>query len=336
MKKTLALLLSLVLVFALCACGTQAPAATQAPTATGGEATNAPAAPVAVKMATGGTSGTYYGFCGVVAQVLNEKLADQLSITVESTGASKANIQLVEAGEDQLAIVQNDIMYYANTGTVIFDAPVTNFSAVMSCYPEDVQIIANTSITSVADLAGKKVSVGASDSGVRYNAEQILAAYGLTFDDCTVSYESFADSVDSLKNGTIDAAFLVAGPPTTAVTELATSYNFNLLELDDEHIAILQKDYGFYTTDIIPAGTYSCVDHDVKTVAVMATIIAANDLPEETVYAFLKGMFDNKADIAAGHVKGELIDLNTAVSGISIPFHPGAAAYYADQGITVG
>ena len=318
MKKLIALLLCLVLVFALCACGS-----------------SSSSGPVSIKMATGGTSGTYYGFSGIIAQVLNEKLADDLNITVESTGASKANIQLVETGANQLAIVQNDIMYYANTGTVIFDAAVTNFSAVMSCYPEDVQIIANSSINSVADLAGKTVSVGASDSGVRYNAEQILAAYGLTFDDCKVVYESFADSADSLKNGTIDAAFLVAGPPTTAVTELATTYTFNLIELDDEHIAILQDTYGFYTEDTIPAGTYSCVDHDVKTVAVMATIIAANDLPEETVYAFLQGMFDYKDDITAGHVKGALINIDTAVSGIAIPFHPGAVSYYADQGITV-
>jgi len=324
MKKITALLLCLVLVFALCACGSSSTTETAAPSG-----------PVEIKMATGGTSGTYYGFSGIVAQVLNEKLADELNITVESTGASKANVQLLETGENQLAIIQNDIMYYANTGTVIFDTPITNFSAVMSCYPEDVQIIANDSITSVADLAGKTVSVGASDSGVRYNAEQILAAYGLTFDDCTVVYESFADSTDSLKNGTIDAAFLVAGPPTTAVTELATTYDFNLIELDDEHIAILQDTYGFYTVDTIPAGTYSCVDYDVKTVAVMATIVASNDLSEEAVYAFLQGMFDYKDDIAAGHVKGELIDLDTAVSGIAIPFHPGAVAYYADQGITV-
>lgn len=333
MKKTTALLLCLAMVFALCACGNTTPAATATPAAT-----EAPAAsePVAIKMATGGTSGTYYGFSGVLAQVLNEKMADSLNITVESTGASKANIQLIEAGDNQLAIVQNDIMYYAYTGSVIFDAAVENFSAVMSCYPEDVQIIANTSITSVADLAGKTISVGASDSGVRYNAEQILAAYGISFDDCNIVFESFADSVDSMKNGTIDAAFIVAGPPTTAVTELATSYEFNLLSLDEEQIAILQETYGFYTVDVIPAGTYSCVDYDVTTVAVMATIIASNDLSDEAVYNFLKGMFDYKEDITAGHVKGALIDLETAVSGISIPFHPGAVAYYAEQGVTVG
>ena len=166
-------------------------------------------------MATGGTSGTYYGFSGVIAQVLNEKLPDVLSIAVQSTGASKANVQMVEAGECQLAIIQNDVMSYAYTATDMFEgsAPSTDFSAVATMYPEEVQIIASKSITSIDQLKGKKVSVGDAGSGVEFNARQILAAYGLSFDDIVVNNQSFADSADSLKNGTIDAAFIVAGAP---------------------------------------------------------------------------------------------------------------------------
>lgn len=315
MKKIIAIALCLVMIFALAACGSSAES---------------------LSMASGGTSGTYYGFSGIIAQVLNEELKDTVNITVESTGASLANMQLVGDGEADLAIVQNDVMYYAYTGTSLFNEPITNFSAIMSCYPEAVQIIASKDITSVADLKGKTISVGAADSGTRFNAEQILAAYGITFDDCNISYQSFADSVDSLQNGTVDAAFIVAGAPTTAVTELSTTYEFNLLNIDDEHIAALQADYGFYTKNVIPAGTYSCVSDDVQTVAVMATIIASNDLSADTVYAILEGIFTYKDEIAAGHAKGELIDLDTAVSGISVPFHEGAVNYYAAQGIDVG
>lgn len=287
-----------------------------------------------IKMATGGSAGTYYGFSGVIAQVLNEKLKDDINITVESTGASKANIQLIQQGDDNLAIVQNDVMYYAYTGTDMFTEAVTNFSAVISCYPEIVQIVAGSGITSIDQLKGKSVSVGAADSGTRYNAEQILAAYGISFDDINVVYESFADSADSMKNGTIDACFVVAGTPTTAITELATSFNFNLLEVDDEHMDALKKDYGFYTAVNVPADTYSCMTEDVQCAAVMATIIASNDLSQDAVYSFLKGLFDNKAEIAAAHTKGNELDLNTAVSGISIPFHPGASKYYSEKGIS--
>lgn len=285
-----------------------------------------------LKMATGGTSGTYYGFSGVIAQTLNEKLADKLNITVESTGASKANIQMIEIGESQLAIVQNDVMYYAYSSTDMFagETPSTEFSAVASCYPEIVQIIANDSVQSIEDLKGKKVSVGDAGSGVEFNARQILAAYGISFDDIIVNNQSFADSSDSLKNGTIDAAFIVAGTPTTAVTELASTYDFNILEVDDEHIAALQKDYSFFTKSVIPAGTYSCVNEDKQTVSVMATIIARNDVSEDVIYEFTKGLFEYKGEFS--HAKAEELNLETAVSGISIPFHPGAEKYYKEVG----
>lgn len=317
MKKAIVLLLALCLVVGLCACGGSAQS---------------------IKFATGGTSGTYYGFSGVIANVLNEKLADTLSISVESTGASKANIQMLDAGECNLALVQNDVMYYAYTGTDLFSGEdaITSFSGVCSCYPEYVQIIASSDITSIDQLAGKNVSVGDAGSGCEFNAKQILEAYGLTFDDINVSNQSFADSADSLRNGTIDAAFVVAGYPTTAVTELATNYDFNLLPIDADHAAALQSQYGFYYYGNIPANTYTCVAEDVPAVAVMATIVASNDLSEDVIYAFVKGLFDYKADISASHVKGEELDLDTAVSGMNIPWHPGAVKYFAEQGYTLG
>ncbi|MBR2831945.1 MAG: TAXI family TRAP transporter solute-binding subunit [Oscillospiraceae bacterium] len=334
MKKAIAVILAVVMVLSLglTACGGSKSSSSD------GNATSAPAESATsvqkISMATGGTSGTYYGFSGVVAQVLNGKLKGVMDIAVESTGASKANIQLIDSGADQLAIVQNDVMYYAYTATDMFEGekPITNFSAVISCYPEVVQIIANKNITSIADLKGKNVSVGDAGSGTEFNAKQILRAYGIEFSDINVSNLSFADSADSIKNGTIDAAFVVAGTPTTAVTELSTSYEFNLLEVDDEHVAALQKEYGFYAKVTVPGGTYSCVTEDKQAVAVMATIIASNSLSEDLVYQFVKALFDNKDEIAQGHTKGAELDPATAVSGISIPFHPGAEKYYKEIG----
>lgn len=321
MKRILALGMAAVMALGLCACG--------------GGGSTAEGGVASLNMATGGTSGTYYGFSGVVAQVLNEKLADTLNVTVQSTGASAANIDLIDTGADQLAIVQNDVMYYAYTATDMYDGktPLESYSAVMSCYPEYVQIIANKSITSIADLAGKKVSVGDAGSGVEFNARQILAAYGIDIDsDITKNNQSFADSADSLKNGTIDAAFVVAGYPTTAVSELASTYDFNILTIDQEHADALMSDYGFYTYGVIPGGTYSCVADDVSAVAVMATIIARNDVPEDVIYALVQGIFDNQDEIATAHAKGAELSTETAVSGIDIPFHPGAVKYFTEIG----
>ena len=314
MKRILALTMAVVMALGLCACGG------------GGSGST-------LNMATGGTSGTYYGFSGVLANVLNEAVGDTLNITVEATGASGANIDLIDTGADQLAIVQNDVMYYAYTATDMYEGktPLESYSAVMSCYPEYVQIIANKNITSIEDLKGKKVSVGDAGSGVEFNARQILAAYGIDIDsDIEKNNQGFADSADSLKNGTIDAAFVVAGYPTTAVSELASTYSFNILAIDQEHADALMNEYGFYTYGVIPGGTYSCVAEDVPAVAVMATIIARNDVEEDVIYTLVKGIFDNQDAITEGHAKGAELSVETAVSGIDIPFHPGAVKYFTE------
>ena len=175
--------------------------------------------------------------------------------------------------------------------------------------------------------------MGDAGSGVEFNARQILAAYDIDIDkDIVKNNQSFADSADSLKNGTIDAAFVVAGYPTTAISELASTYNFNLLPIDEEHANALMDQYGFYTYGEIPGGTYGPVADSVPAVAVMATIIARNDVPEDAIYNFVKGIFDNQADISAAHDKGKELSIETAVSGIDIDFHPGAVKYFTEQG----
>ena len=343
MKRILAVILSGAMLLSLAACGGAAPAASApaaAPAAT--EAAPAPAAPAApaeksLILATGGTTGTYYAVGGVMATVLNGSLENS-NLTVTSTGASKANIQLIDDDEAQLGIVQNDVMYYAYTGTDLFEGedPYESFSAIAGLYDETVQIITcDSSIKTVADLAGKTVSVGDAGSGVEFNAKQVLAAYDLTFDDIKYVNASFGDSADGLKDGKIDAAFIVAGAPTNAVVDLATMKAVSIVELDDEHIAKLQEDYDFYTTTVIPAGTYQGVDADAKTVSVRATLIASNKVTEDQVYELLSSMFEKKDELAVGHAKFELLDLNDAVAGISVPFHAGAKKYYEEQGVTV-
>ena len=288
-------------------------------------------------LATGGTTGTYYAVGGVLATVLNP-LLEQSSLTVTSTGASKANIQMIDDEDADLAIVQNDVMYYAYTGTDLFadEGTYDTFSAVAGLYDETVQIVTcDPSIETVADLKGKSVSVGDAGSGTEFNARQILGAYDMTFDDVKITNASFGDSAENLKDGKIDAAFIVAGAPTTAVVDLATMKDVHLVQLDEEHIAKLQEDYDFFTKTVIPAGTYKGVDEDATTVSVRATLIASTEVSEEAVYELLKAMFDNQDALIAGHAKFEFLNLEDAVKGISVPFHAGAVKYYEEQGITV-
>ena len=285
-------------------------------------------------VATGGASGTYYGFTGAISSALNASLQGKLNLNPIATGASKANIQLLDTKEAHIAIVQNDVMSYAYNATDMFEgnAPINSFSAIASCYPESIQIIASKNINSIEDLKGKKVSVGDAGSGTEFNAKQILSIYGIDIDkDINKQNQSFGDSAESLKNGNIDAAFVTAGHPTVAVVELSTNFDFNILSLDSNHINQLVAKYAYYTPLTIPKDTYRVLKNDVQTVAVMATFIARNDLSEDVVYEFTKGLFEQKNSFA--HQKAELLNPQTGISGISIPFHAGAMKYYKEIGI---
>jgi hypothetical protein len=286
-----------------------------------------------LKMATGGTTGTYYAYSGAVSQVLSQKV-NNLSFNVQSTGASKANIYLVSDKEADMGIVQNDVMYYAYNGIDLFEGEkISGFSAMAGLYAEVCQIVSKKEITSIADLKGKRVSVGDVGSGVEFNARQILEAYDMTFDDIVVSNLSFGDSATALKDDKIDAFFCVAGAPTTAIVELATSNQINLLEIDDEHVAKLIEKYPFYTKFSVPGGSYKGVDTDVQTVAVVATYIVSDSLSEDLVYNMTKALFENADEIANAHPKGAELNPEYSVSSISIPIHPGAEKYYKEIGV---
>ena len=327
MKKLLALILAGAMAFSLVACSS-APASEGEGEGAGTEKVET----VKMTMGTGGTTGTYYAFGGVIANVINGKDVG-VEINVQSTGASKANIYLVNDGEADLAIVQNDVMDYGYNGTDLFEAEgaASNFNTVAALYAEVCQVVSTSDIASIEDLKGKRVSVGDAGSGVEFNARQILEAYGLTFDDIEVNNLGFGDSSDALKDGKIDAFFCTAGAPTTAIVELATTNDINLLEVDDEHAKILADKYPYYTTYPIPGGSYKGVDNDVQTVAIKATLICSPDLSEETVYNLTKAIFENQAEIASAHAKGAELSLEYAVSGVSVPFHPGAEKYFKEK-----
>ena len=327
MKKRLVVVLAVILAFTsifLTACGDDKPAET--PDASGDIST------VNINVGTGGTTGTYYGFCNVISSVLKEKTGAQL--TIQSSGASKANILDIDDGIVDMAIVQNDVMDYAYNGTSLFenDGAITSFSTLGAVYAEVCQIVAraDSGIKTVADLKGKKVSVGDSGSGVEFNAQQILGAYDITFEDIDKQNLSFQASADALKDGKIDAFFCTAGAPTVAITDLSTTTGIVLVEIDAEHLAKLQKDYGFYAAYTVPAGTYNGLDKDATTVAVKATFIVSNDLSEETVYQLTKAIYENKDNYV--HDKAKEMSLEYAVSSISVPFHPGAEKYYKEVG----
>ena len=293
--------------------------------------------PARISFASGGTSGTYYPVASAIAQVWGGAV-EGLTVDVQATGASAENLNLVNNGDAEIAIVQNDVMYYANTATEGFSeaAPNEGFLTLGTVYPEVCQLVVagNSGIETVADLKGKAVSIGAMGSGVESNAKQILAAAGLTVADIQAQNLDFAESANAIKDGAIAAAFVTAGTPTTAVTELATTNDIKVLSLGDDIIKTLCETYSFYTPYTIPADVYNAAA-DTQTVAVKATIIVKADLDEELVYNMTKGLFENLDAVAEAHAKGAEMSLEGAVEGVSVPLHPGAAKYFEEQGLTV-
>ncbi len=316
MKKFIALVLSMVVLIMAVACG-------------GTQGTK-------MTMGTGGTSGTYYGYGGVLAQYIKNNAG--INVTVVSTDGSKANIQGIAAGNYQLGTVQSDVMAYGWEGTRSFEAEgkIDSFRVLAGLYAESVQLVTmDPAIKSVKDLKGKSVSIGAPGSGVYFNAIDVLTAAGLTEKDINAQYQSFADSADALKDGKIDAAFIVAGAPTPAITELCTTNEAYLVPIDGEIAEKLMADCPFYTTYKIPAGTYAGQKEDVTTVTVKATLIVSASASEEDVYNLTKAIFDNIEAITAENAKGAELSLENATSGMTVPFHAGAAKYFAEKAIEV-
>lgn len=287
-------------------------------------------------MGTGGTSGTYYGYGGVLGQYIKNKAG--IEVVVVSTDGSKANIQGIAAGDYQLGTVQSDVMSYAWEGTRSFEAEgkVDNFRVVAGLYAEAIQLVTmDPEIKSVADLAGKSVSIGAPGSGVYFNAVDVLNAAGLTENDISAQYQSFADSADALKDGKIDAAFIVAGAPTPAITELCTTNDAYLVPIDGAVADALMASCPFYTVYDIPAGTYEGQTEAVQTVTVKATLIVSADASEEAVYNLTAAIFDNIDAISAENAKGAELSIENATSGMTVPFHAGAAKYFSEKGVQV-
>ena len=315
MKRIIAVLMVLAMLFSLTACG--------------GTTT--------MTMGTGSPTGTYYAYGGVLGQYVKNETG--ISVNAVSTGGSKDNIQAIDAGDYQLGTVQSDVMDYAWNGTRSFEADgkIDTFRTVAGLYAEAVQLITvNPEIKTVADLKGKKISIGAPGSGVYFNAMDVLSAAGLTEEDIKPQYQNFDESADALKDGKIDAAFIVAGAPTPAITELSmTNSNTRIVPIDGAFAQKLMEENSFYSVYKIPANTYSNQAEEVATVTVKATLIVSADASEEDVYKLTAAIFDNTDAIAKEHAKGAELSLENATVGATVPFHAGAAKYFKEKGIEV-
>jgi uncharacterized protein len=298
----------------------------------GGSGGDAKAEKKFLNIATGGTAGTYYPIGGAMAEILNKSIPG-MNASAQSTGATVANINMLKEGSVDLAIVQNDITYYAANGIEMFkDKKVDNLRGIATLYPETCQIITldKSGIQSIADLKGKRVAVGAAGSGVEANARQILAAYGIQYDDIQVQYLSFGEAASALKDNNVDAAFITAGYPTAAVQDIASQNKVRLLPVDVDKADAMIAKYPFYTKTTIPAGTYSGFDVDVPAISVMAMLVATDKVDDALGYEITKALFSNLDKLRNAHAVGKLISKEGAQKGMPIKLNAGAEKYFKE------
>jgi uncharacterized protein len=287
-----------------------------------------------LSIATGGTSGVYFVYGGGLAEVISSNMNDYRA-TAETTSASVDNLILIQEGSSDIAFTLGDTALDAVQGREAFKEKVP-MRALAQIYDNYTQVIAKqgSGIEEIADLKGKRVSVGAPNSGTEVIADRILEEAGI--DPKTgIKREGLGvdESVQAMKDGSIDAFFWSGGLPTGAVTDLTTSEQITLLDTTEFTEALKQKYGDVYKNSTIPSGTYKGVSEDVPTIAVPNYLVVNEKMDEQLAFDLTKLLFDHKQDLVAVHPEAKNLDPQQAEEVIApIELHPGAQRYFDEQG----
>ena len=303
------------------------------------------------RIATGPTAGTYFPIGALIAGIISGPEGGPacgdgggcgvpgLISVAQATDGSVANLAAIAAGRFQSALAQADVVHwaYSGEGPLAGQGENTALRVIANLYPESVHLVARrgSGIAAVADLAGRAVSLDTAGSGTRADADIILAAFGLNKDDIKPIYASLDRAADMIEAGEIDAFFFVGGYPAPGVSALAALNLITLVPIDGPGAQALRESHPFFSPDRIPETAYAGVA-GVETLSVGAQWVVGAAEPEELVYAIAAALWhpENRRLLDAGHAKARLIRPETALNGLTIPLHPGAARYYGELGKT--
>jgi uncharacterized protein len=287
-----------------------------------------------INVLTGGTSGVYYPLGVAISKVLTEHVKGSRP-SVQATRASVENLLLLQSGKGEIAFTLGDSLVSGWQGDAEagFKTKLDKLRGVAAIYPNFVQIVATkeSGIRSLADLKGKRLSVGAPRSGTELNARALLNAAGITYKDLgKIEFLPFGESVDLMKNRQLDATLQSAGLGVASIRDLANSVPIVVVEIPE---SVVSKVGAPYASQVIPKGTYVGQEADVRTAAVINFLVTRSDLSETAVYNMTKAIFDNLGDLQAAHSAAKSIDIKTALNDMPVPVHPGAAKYFKEKGI---
>ncbi|MEO8082163.1 MAG: TAXI family TRAP transporter solute-binding subunit [Caldimonas sp.] len=288
-----------------------------------------------INVLTGGTSGVYYPMGVALSQVFGKALPDA-KVAVQSTKASAENLNLLQAGRGEIAFTLGDALSDAYRGDADagFATPLKKLRGIAGIYPNYIQIVASaeSGIHSLADLKGKRVSVGAPKSGTELNARAVLKAAGISYKDLgKVEYLPFGESVELIKNRQLDVTLQSAGLGVASLRDLASAMKIVVVEVPADVVAKIGDPA--YQVAVIPANTYEGQTKDVNSVAIQNYLVTHEGVSTDTVYKMTKALWENLPALAAAHAAGKAIKKETAVKGMPVPLHPGAEKYYKEIGL---
>lgn len=287
-------------------------------------------------ISTGGTSGSYFPMGGAIANVISN-YAEGVKATAQTSGGSIENLKLIERGESEMGLAQNDLADYSLKGIEMFTEKLTKPRAIATFYPELIQIVvrADKNVNNIEDLKGLKISVGAPGSGSEANARQFLEILGIPYESFQPQFLSNTDAADQFKDKVIDGMMITSGLPSPAIMDISILTDVKIVGFTDEQLGKVKSKMPFLTPVTIPAGTYDGQDEDVVTIAAQAVLFVSEDIPEDVVYKCTKAIWEYKDELVQAINKAEHMDPNDPVKGVTIQVHPGAIKYYNEIGVQI-
>lgn len=290
-----------------------------------------------LSIATGGTGGTYYPVGGGLAEIVNNHV-EGYSATAEVTGASVENMGLIATGDADLAIALADTVAQAYTGTGKFEGQqLPMVRGLASLYANMVHIVAleSSGITSLEDLRGKRVSIGAPGSGTEVNTAAILQANGISYDDIDEQRLNFNETADALANGDIDAGFWSVGAPTSSILNLATTQDIVIISMSEAELNAAMAANETFAMTTLPGGSYTGVDDDIAVLGIPNVLTVSSEMSDDLAYELTKAMFENIAELQAVHPAANETTIEFTMGATPIPLHAGALRYYDEVGADV-
>jgi TRAP transporter TAXI family solute receptor len=288
-----------------------------------------------INVLTGGTSGVYYPMGVALSQIYGKAMPDA-KVSVQSTKASAENLNLLQAGRGEIAFTLGDALSDAWKGDAEagFAAPLKKLRGIAGIYPNYIQIVASadSGIHTLADLKGKRISVGAPKSGTELNARAVLKAAGLSYKDfAKVEYLPFGESVELMKNRQLDVTLQSAGLGVASLRDLAAAMKIVVVPIPADVVAKVGDPA--YQPATVPAGTYEGQTQDVPTVAIQNFLVSHTGVSNDTAYKMTKALWENLDALVAAHAAGKQIKRENALKGMPLPLHPGAEKYYREAGM---